>query len=95
MEDSFWPAVHTLTELGLVERVGMLLDGDDDESEVIHPYAMRGGEPVERELALAAQNASTAMVTEGQLNWAEQNGYPIWCQCGSTLRKPRSWRCFG
>jgi hypothetical protein len=72
---SFWPAVHTLTDLGLMEQVGMLLDGDDDESEIIHPYAIRGGEPAERELALAAQKAAMAMVTEGQLNWAERNGY--------------------
>src|SRR5262249_53049029 len=47
MTASFWPAIHTLTDLGLVERVGMLLDGDDDEAEIIHPYAMRGGEPAE------------------------------------------------
>jgi hypothetical protein len=33
-----WPAVNTLTELGLVERVGMLLDGNDAEAEIIHPY---------------------------------------------------------
>jgi hypothetical protein len=58
-----------------MEQVGMLLDGDDDESEIIHPYAIRGGEPAERELALAAQKAAMAMVTEGQLNWAERNGY--------------------
>jgi hypothetical protein len=75
LDASFWPAVHTLTDLGLIEQVGMLLDGDDDESEIIHPYAIRGGEPAERELAVAAQMAATAMVTEGQLNWAVENGY--------------------
>jgi hypothetical protein len=75
MAASFWPAVHTLTDLGLVERVGMLLDGDDDEAEIIHPYAMRGGEPAEYELARAAHRAALAMVTDGQRDWAEQNGY--------------------
>jgi hypothetical protein len=75
MELSFWPATHTLVNLGLVERVGMLLDGDDDQAEIIHPYAIRGGEPAERELALAAQKAAMAMVTEGQLNWAVENGH--------------------
>jgi hypothetical protein len=72
---AFWPAVHTLTDLGLVERVGMLLDGDDDEAEIIHPYAMRGGEPAEKELRLAAHSAALTMVTDGQRDWAEQNGY--------------------
>jgi hypothetical protein len=60
---SFWPAVHTLTNLGLIEQVGMLLDGDDVESEIIHPYAMRGGEPAERELAAAVELAARTMVT--------------------------------
>jgi hypothetical protein len=74
-EATFWPAVHALVDLGLVERVGMLLEGDDDDAEIIHPYAIRGGEPTERELALAAQNAARVMVTEGQMNWALEQGY--------------------
>jgi hypothetical protein len=74
---SFWPAIHTLVDLGLVERVGMLLDGDDDESEIIHPYAIRGGEPAEHELAATAQMAARAMVTEGQLNWSVEQDYHL------------------
>ena len=72
---SFWPAVHTLVDLGLVERVGMLLDGDDSEAEIIHPYAIEAGEPAERELAAAAQQAAETMVTPGQLDWARREGY--------------------
>jgi hypothetical protein len=75
MDASFWPAVETLTELGLVERVGMLLDGDDNEAEIIHPYAVRSGEPAERELAYAAHSAALKMVTDGQRDWAAQHGY--------------------
>ena len=74
---SFWPAVHTLTELGLVERVGVLLDGDDAEAEIIHPYAIRGGEPAERELAAAAEMAARAMVTEGQFSRSVERGYHL------------------
>jgi hypothetical protein len=77
MATSFWPAIDTLTDLGLVERVGMLLDGDDNEAEIIHPCAMRGGEPAERELAAAADMVARVMVTEGQLSWAEQNNYHL------------------
>ena len=73
----FWPAIHTLTDLGLVEQVGMLLDGDDDEAEIIHPCAVRGGEPAERELAAAADMVARVMITEGQLSWAEQNNYRL------------------
>ena len=77
VDASFWPALSALENLGLVEKVGMLLDGDDVDAEVIHPYAMRGGERAERELALAAKSAAQAMITEGQLNWAEQEGYHL------------------
>jgi len=77
MDASFWPAVHTLTDLGLVEPVGMLLDGDDHEAEIIHPYAIRGGEPAERELAAAAEMAARAMVTEGQFNWSVEESYHL------------------
>ena len=55
----------------------MLLDGDDTDAEIIHPYAMRGGELAERELALAAKFAAHVMITERQLNWADQEGYHL------------------
>jgi hypothetical protein len=71
--DSFCPAVDTFIELGLVECVGMLLDGDDDKAEIIHPYAMRDGEPAECELYRAVKGAAMSMLTEGQINWAAAN----------------------
>ena len=55
----------------------MLLDGDDDEAEIIHPYAIRGGEPAERELAAAAHRAAQTMVTDGQLEWSQREGYHL------------------
>jgi hypothetical protein len=75
LESEFWPAVHILENLGLVECVGMLLDGGDDAAEVIHPFAKHDGEAAERELASAAGLAATLMITEGQRQWAEQEGY--------------------
>jgi hypothetical protein len=75
IDSEFWPAVHALENLGLVERVGMLLDGDDDAAEVIHPYPMRDGEPAERDLAEAARLAALAMITDGQRDWAGREGY--------------------
>jgi hypothetical protein len=76
-DDTFWPAVYVLIDLGLVEKVGMLLDGDDVEAEIIHPFAMRGGEPAERELAHAASEAAAAMLTERQRNWSAEQGYHL------------------
>jgi hypothetical protein len=54
-----------------------LLDGDDAEAEIIHPYAIRGGEPAERELAAAAAMAAREMVTDGQFNWSAEQGYHL------------------
>ena len=75
-DGSFWPAVETLTTLGLVVRVGMLLDGDDPEPEIIHSYGVNGGEPAERELARIAHEAAAAMMSDEQLWRAEMEGYP-------------------
>jgi len=78
---AFWPAVNTLKNLGLVEMVGMLLDGDDDAAEVIHPYAMNGGEPAEFEVARAAESAAEDLLTEGQRRGLEYESYklvPAW-----------------
>ena len=73
---SFWPAIDALETVGLIERVGMLLDGDDPEAEIIHPYGINGGEEAEWEVAHAAHKAAAAMVTEKQLKRAELEGYP-------------------
>jgi hypothetical protein len=70
-DTSFWPAVHLLETLGLIDAVGMLLDGDDPEAEIIHPYGLNSGEPAERDLASTAHAAAAAMVTEDQLRRAE------------------------
>jgi hypothetical protein len=72
---SFWSAVNTLKDVGLIEQVGLLLDGDDAEAEIIHPYAIDVGEPAERELTDAAVKAARAMITQGQLSWAIKEGY--------------------
>jgi hypothetical protein len=72
----FWPAVEILQTLGLIERVGMLLDGDDPEAEIIHPYGVNGGEPAERKLARTAHEAAVAMVTDAQLERSEWEAYP-------------------
>jgi hypothetical protein len=54
----------------------MLLDGDDPEAEIIHPYAIRNGEPAESRLADVARKAAALMVTEAQLRRAEMEDYP-------------------
>ena len=55
----------------------MLLDGNDDEAEIIHPCATRGGEPPERELADAAEAAARAMLTDGQVARSDHQGYHL------------------
>jgi hypothetical protein len=71
----FWSAVNALIDLGLIERIGMLLDGNDADAEIIHPYAIEGGETAERALAEATMIAAKGMITDGQLNWSKKEGY--------------------
>jgi hypothetical protein len=73
-DESFWPAVDTLLDVGLVEAVGMLLEGGDGEAEIIHPFGISGGEAPERELAVAADAAAQLMLTPGQTDWAREQG---------------------
>lgn len=63
-----------LIRLRLVELVGHLVEADTDQAEVIHPYALGNGEPAERQLAFAADEAAKAMLTPGQREWAEHLG---------------------
>jgi hypothetical protein len=72
--DVFWPAWHTLTDIGLMQRVGLVMEGGDNQAEPLHPYGMRGGEPEEIKLGLAAHAAGAALLTEGQRQWAEDQG---------------------
>ena len=68
-------ALGVLTELGLVEKVGMLMDGRDADAEIIHPYGVQGGEAPERDLTAVARKAAKTMLPESHQNWAEGEGY--------------------
>jgi hypothetical protein len=70
---SFWNAWDQLVRLGLVEMVEHVVEADNDESDIIHPYAFTGGEPSERRVATAAHAAGQAMLTERQRELATSN----------------------
>lgn len=71
----FWACWSRLKNLGLVEYVGHLVTADSADGEAMHPIALPGtGRPVERALGEAANRAALALVTEGQDEWAEQQG---------------------
>jgi len=70
----FWNAWDQLKRLGLVELVGHLIEADNDTADIIHPYATGNGEAAERRLALAAQRAGEAMLTQRQRDWVETQG---------------------
>ncbi|HEV7255718.1 MAG TPA: hypothetical protein VGN97_21790 [Mesorhizobium sp.] len=72
----FWEAENVLINLGLLEVVGHVIEADTDTAEVLHPYAVGNGEPVERALAEIAHLAGEALVTPGQAEWAA--GYGLW-----------------
>jgi len=73
----FWNRFSKLTTLGLVEMVGHVIEADTDTAEVIHPYAIDNGDPLERQLAAAAQKAAASLLTSAQVDWALEQGYDL------------------
>ncbi len=71
--DSFWGAEGLLVELGLLEFVGHVIEADNDEAELIHPYALGNGEPHERDIAASAHEAAETLLTPRQVEWATAN----------------------
>lgn len=61
--DKFWDRWGALTGTGLVEIVGHLVEGDRQDAEMIHPFAIQPtSDPLEHELARAAHLAAMKMV---------------------------------
>lgn len=72
---TFWAAQRLLVDLGLLDRVAALLEGPDDEAEVIHSLGYLGGESLETRLAEAAQRAACSLLTDQQNQTARALGY--------------------
>ena len=69
----FWEAEGIVAGLGLVEFVGHVIEADNETAEVVHPYAIANGEADERTITTSAQTAAEAMLTPGQIEWAQKN----------------------
>ena len=72
----FFQRMSVLADIGLVEWVPQLLESGDVEAEIIHPLAINSHETdrLENRLGIAAHEADSAMLTEGQTDWAASNG---------------------
>jgi hypothetical protein len=65
-----------LVDLGLLEWVPTLVEGDGPEAEIIHPYSMGGSASLEDRLGRAAHEAARLMLTDRQREWAA--GQKLW-----------------
>jgi hypothetical protein len=61
-----------LVDLGLVEWVPTLVEGEGLEGEIIHPYGMAGSGSLEDRLGSAAHEAAWSMLTDRQREWASE-----------------------
>lgn len=66
-----------LHNVGLFEWMPYLVESADKSGEIIHPVGLAGFEGIEDRLGRAANDAGRAMVTEGQRNWASENGFTL------------------
>ena len=63
-----------LSDISLIEWVPHLVESAEESGEIIHPLCMGGSESIEDRLGRAAHEAGRALVTEGQYEWAIENG---------------------
>lgn len=76
--DEFWRAIQTLSFVGLIEFVGHLIDADDLEGVVLHPFPIgHSGEASERLISRAAQAAGLAMLNPIERRQAFDRGLHI------------------
>ena len=73
-----------LTNLGLIEWVPYLFDGESREAELIHPYGIGMGDTLEGRLCRAADEAGQALITFKQQAWAAKMAL-------SLVPVPRVW----
>jgi hypothetical protein len=57
---AIWKSVKLLLSLGLIEFVPHLIEADDDQAAMIHPFGWREGEPAEQRLAIVTHKHGRA-----------------------------------
>jgi hypothetical protein len=63
-----------LVNLGLLEWVPSLIESNDQDAEIIHPYGMGGSAGLEDRLGAVAHLAAQTMLTDRQQEWADEQG---------------------
>jgi hypothetical protein len=70
----FFHRTAQLSDIGLIEWVPHLVESAEQSGEIIHPLSMGRSDSLEDRLGRAAHEAGRALVTEGQYEWAINNG---------------------
>ena len=70
----FFRRMTRLRDLGLLEFVPHLFESAEDSGEIIHPLRMGDSDSIEDRLGRAAHEAGSALITEGQYDWAVEKG---------------------
>jgi hypothetical protein len=76
----FWDALGILRKLHLIESIPHLVDADTEHGEVLWPLCradQSGARDCERAIGEAAGCAVACMLTEGQADWALNNGFTL------------------
>ena len=71
--DAFGRRLGALVDLGLIEWVPHLMEGEGADAEAIHPLSFCATDGAAYELAVAANKAGLAMLTPGQVQGARDN----------------------
>lgn len=70
----FFRRIESLSDLGLIEWMPYLFESDSEDAEPIHPYGDYKDDTIEGRLAVSADRAGAALLTNSQLEWAREKG---------------------
>jgi len=66
----FFARIQSLEDVGLIEFIPHLVEGDGQDAEILHPYGTGGSDSLEDRLGTAASEAAYALLTETSKPWA-------------------------
>jgi len=70
----FFRRTAQLSDIGLMEWVPHLIESAEQSGEIIHPLGIGQSESIEDRLGRSAHETGRALLTEGQYDWAANNG---------------------
>jgi hypothetical protein len=81
----FFRRIGQLRDVGALEWVPHLVEAEDEDAEIVHPFGLGRSDSIEDRLGQAAHAAAAALLTPEQRAWSAREGYRL-------VPVPSTWR---